>query len=359
MRFDNVSMSPSVRSACSTWRANQSVGMVPSRARKQYSVIKHQNILGNRRTCKPMLRRYLRKRGLQSTKRREVEGGIAPLQHLDWFKRVGLKRLCKLGLEWRTSARGTKSAIARGPAGAARDLRKLRRGEPAKLITIKLAVGSERDVINIQIEPHPDRVGRDEIFDVAGLIELNLCVAGSRRERTKNNRCAAPLPANEFGNGIDLLGGERDNCRPTGKPADLFLSGERELRQARPGDDVRSGQKPLDEGAHRLGSEHQGFLAAAIIEHAIGKYVSALKVCRELHLIYSKECDVEIPRHCLHGRHPVARILRLDLFLAGNKGHYIGAGTLRDLVVDLTGKQSQGKSDNPGYLANLRTMGVR
>ena len=28
MRFDSVSMSPSVRSACSTWRANQSIGML-------------------------------------------------------------------------------------------------------------------------------------------------------------------------------------------------------------------------------------------------------------------------------------------------------------------------------------------
>ena len=96
-------------------------------------------------------------------------------------------------------------------AGAAGDLRELGRVELAELIAVELAVGRERDVIDIEIEPHADRVGRDQIIDIARLIERDLRVARARRQRAEHDGGAAALAADQFGDGVDFVGRERDD----------------------------------------------------------------------------------------------------------------------------------------------------
>ena len=98
-----------------------------------------------------------------------------------------------------------------GAAGAAGDLRQLGRVELAELIAVELAVGGERDVIDVEIEPHADGVGGDQIVDVAGLVERDLRVARARRQRAEHHRGAAALAADQFGDGVDLVGRERDD----------------------------------------------------------------------------------------------------------------------------------------------------
>ena len=68
-------------------------------------------------------------------------------------------------------------------------------------------------MIDVEVEPHADRVGGDEIIDVAGLVERDLRVARARRERAEHHRRAAALAADQFGDGVDLLGRERDDGR--------------------------------------------------------------------------------------------------------------------------------------------------
>src|SRR6185295_3915815 len=64
-------------------------------------------------------------------------------------------------------------------------------------VAVELAIGGEGDVIDIEIEPHADGVGGDQVVDVAGLVERDLGVAGARRwrrprpPRTRRWRCAA------------------------------------------------------------------------------------------------------------------------------------------------------------------------
>ena len=80
---------------------------------------------------------------------------------------MGLERLHHIVLERRAAARGAEGAVAVGAPGAAGDLRKLGRVEPAELIAVELAIGGEGDVIDVEIEAHADRVGGNEIVDVA------------------------------------------------------------------------------------------------------------------------------------------------------------------------------------------------
>src|SRR5436305_751024 len=94
-------------------------------------------------------------------------------------------------VERRTAARGAKGAVALGAAGAAGNLRHFGGIELTKLVTIELAVGRESNMVDVEIEPHADGVGGDEVVDVAGLIELDLGVAGAGRQRAKHDRGAA------------------------------------------------------------------------------------------------------------------------------------------------------------------------
>ena len=79
------------------------------------------------------------------------------------------ERLGKFGLERRTTPRRAERAVAIGAAGTAGNLRQLGRVETAKLKAVEFSIRRKRDVVDIEIEPHADGIGGDEIIDVAVL----------------------------------------------------------------------------------------------------------------------------------------------------------------------------------------------
>ena len=83
--------------------------------------------------------------------------------------------------------------------------------EPAVLVAVEFAVGGEGDVIDVEVEAHADGVGRHQEIDVAVLVERDLGVAGARRERAQHHGGAATLAADQFGDGVDLVGREGDD----------------------------------------------------------------------------------------------------------------------------------------------------
>ena len=66
-------------------------------------------------------------------------------------------------------------------------------------------------MVDVEVEAHADGVGGDQVVDVAGLVERDLGVAGARRQRAEHHRGAAALAADQLGDGVDLLGRERDD----------------------------------------------------------------------------------------------------------------------------------------------------
>ena len=147
---------------------------------------------------------------------------------------MAFQRLHQFVLERRAAAGGAEGAVAGGAAGAAGDLRELRRVELAELIAVELAVGGERDVVDVEVEAHADRVGGDEIIDVAGLVERDLGVARARRQRAEHHRGAAALAADQLGDRVDLVGRECDDRGAARQPRQLLLAGEGQRREPRP-----------------------------------------------------------------------------------------------------------------------------
>ena len=218
----------------------------------------------------------------------------------------------------------------------------------AELVAVELAVGGESDVVDVEIETHADGVGRHQVVDLTGLIERDLRVARARRQCAEHDGRAAALAADKFGDRVNLLGREGDDGRAPRQPREFLLAGKGQLRQPRAADNADAGQEPLDDRPHGGGAEHQRLLAAAPVQHAVGENVAALEISGELDFVDGEERYVEVARHRFDGGDPEARVRRLDLLLAGDQRHRIGAHPLDRAVVDLARQQPQRQADQPG-----------
>ena len=201
-------------------------------------------------------------------------------------------------------------------------------------------------MIDVEIEPHADRVGGDEIIDVAVLEHRDLRISRARRQRAEHHRRAAMLAADQLGDRVDLVGRERDDRGAPRLAGDLAVAGEMQLRQPRPRHDRRARQQPLDDRPHRRSAQQQRLVAAAAIEDAVGEDMPAFEIGRDLDLVDGEERHVEIARHGLDGGDPVARMFRLDLLLAGDQRHRIQPRAIDDLVIDLARQQPQRQADH-------------
>ena len=203
-------------------------------------------------------------------------------------------------------------------------------------------------MIDVEVEPHADGVGGDEIIDVAVLEHRDLRIARARRQRAQHDGSAAMLAADQFGDRVDFIGRERDDRGASRLARDLAVAGEFELRQSRPCDDGRARQQPLDDRAHGRSAQQQRLVAAAAMQDAVGEDVAAFEIGGDLDFIDGEKRHVEIPRHRLDGGDPVARVLRLDLLLAGDQRDALDARAIGDLVVDLAREQPQRQADHAG-----------
>ena len=196
-------------------------------------------------------------------------------------------------------------------------------------VPVEFAVRREGDMVDIEIEPHADRIGRDDVVDIAGLEQLDLGVAGAGRQGAEDDGGAALLPAHQLGDRIDLLGREGDDRRARRQARDLLLAGEGELREPGARHDIDAREQALDQGARDRGADDQGLLDAARMQQPVGEDMPAVEIGRELDLVDGDEGNLDVARHRLDGGDPVARLLRLDLLLAGDERDGVGARLAR------------------------------
>ena len=199
-------------------------------------------------------------RGDQRLDAGEIQLALAPVEEVQRREAMFLDRLDLLGAEFRHRLAGegkrAEAAVALVAAGAAGDLRHFGGGQPPPARAVELGQAGEGDMVDVHVEPHADRVGGDEIIDLARLIHGDLGVAGARGKRAHHHRRAAAHPAQHLGDRIDLLGREGDDGGARRQARELGRAGIAQGREARPADDLGLGEQGAD---HRLaGSPSRG-----------------------------------------------------------------------------------------------------
>ena len=129
----------------------------------------------------------------QRARRAVLELVVAPEQRFQRGEAMALHGVHQRGVEGAEIGGGAEGAVLQVAAGAAGDLRELGGVERARAAAVELAQPREGDVVDVEVEPHADGVGGDEVVDLAGLEERHLGVARARRERAEHHRRAAAL----------------------------------------------------------------------------------------------------------------------------------------------------------------------
>ena len=251
------------------------------------------------------------------------------------------KRVDEIVVEGLDTAGDTEGTIAHVPAGASGDLAEFGCRQPAMLVAVEFSVRGERDVIDLEIQTHPDGVGCDQEIDVARLVDLDLRVAGARAERSQNDCSAAALPADQFGDGVNVVGREGDDGAARRQPRDLSGAGICQHRHARPGHDVHPRDELLDDAAHGRRTEEKRLILSPQVQNPVGENVPPLQISSQLDLVDSDKRGIHLGRHGFHGADPEPGALRRNLFLTGKQCDRIGAQAGGDAAIDFAGQQSE------------------
>ena len=168
--------------------------------------------------------------------------------------------------------------------------------------------------------------------------------------RAEHDGGAAALAPDQFGDGVDLVGGEGDDRRAARQPRELLRPGIGKMRQPRPRHHGNAAQQLFQNAAHRRGAEQQRLLAAAQVQDAVGEDMPALEIAGELDLVDGDEGRVGLARHRLDRADEVARRAGDDLLFAGDQRDLACADLLADALIDLARQQPQRQADDAAFV---------
>ena len=214
-------------------------------------------------------------------------------------------------------------------------------------MSVELGQAREGDMVHVHVQPHPDRVRRDQEVHLFFLIERHLGVAGAGREPAHHHGATPATAADHLGDRIDLAGAERDHRAPRRQSSKLGWTRIGKLREAGPGFDESVRNETLQQRAYRFGPQEHGLHHAAGVQQALGEDVAAIRVGAELYFVHRDELGLAVERHCLHRAGKPPRLRRHDLLLARNEGDVPRTLARHHAVVVLPREETKGKADNP------------
>ena len=291
---------------------------------------------------------------------------VAPEKLVDGREAMRLDRLYLFGREGGVAilrSQAAEGAILVMAPGAAGDLGHFGDRQPARAAAVKLAQRGEGDMGDVEVEAHADRVGGDQIIDVAIEEHLHLGIAGARRQGAHHHRRAAPEAAQHFRHGIDFLGREGDDRRAARQARQLLGAGIGEGGKARPADDLDLRDQALDRLRDAGGAQDHRFLPAAGAQDAVGEDMAPLGIGAQLRLVQRDKGEIAEAAghrggflattngHGFGGAEKIARARRHDLFLAGDERDLLRALDRDDAVIDFARQQAQRKAHHAAGMA--------
>ena len=177
-------------------------------------------------------RRRRLERGKQPVDRAEIDVARAPPEIADRLEPVLLDGLDHFRFRRLAPVGHAKGAVIRMAAGTPGDLRHFGRCQPPCLAAVKLDVGGQRHMVQVEVQPHADGVGRHKEIHIAILVKFHLGVTGARAETPHHHGGPAALAAHEFGDLVDLGRAEGDDGAAPRQAGQLFRTGKAQHRHA-------------------------------------------------------------------------------------------------------------------------------
>ena len=202
-------------------------------------------------------------------------------------------------------------------------------------------------MLDIHVEPHADRIGGDEIIDLARLVHCDLRIARGGAQRAHDHRRAASETPQHLGHGIDLFGREGDDRAARRQARELLDPGIAQRRKAWAADDLGIGHECADHRRQGFGTQDHGLIAPARVEHAVGEHMPAFGMRAQLRLVDRDKGEIAplIERHAFGGGKEPARAGRDDALLAGDQCDLVRPLDLHHPVIDLARQQTERKTD--------------
>ena len=331
-------------------RPQQPHGLGPLRAFDDIGLARergqHQLVVGFSGADEPGLLGRPRETGPQRRERDETQIVIAPEQRLQRIEAVVFDALGDFSVQRPDVGGGAKGSVVHVAPGAAGDLRQLGGGQAPQIAPVELPRGGEGDVVDVHVEAHSDRIGGDQVVDLAGLIHRHLGIAGSGAEGAEHHRGAAPLAADQLGQRIDVCGGEGDDGGTWRQARDLSRTTVGEGREPRTALEFGFRNQPADRPPRRLGAHEHGLARAAGMQQAVGEQMAAVGIGAHLDFVDADEGDAARHRHGFDSAEEVAGVGWENLFLAGNQCHLPRSLDPHRAVVILARQQAQREADH-------------
>ena len=194
---------------------------------------------------------------------------------------------------------------------------------------------------DIEVKPHADRIGCNDVIDLARLEQLHLLIAGLRAHRAHHDCGAAFEAAHHFSHRVNLVCAEGDNRAARREPRQFARTDMSEGGKAGAFANLGLGDQFADRLGQGRSAQQQGLLAASRVEQPVSENMAAFPVSGELRLVQRHKCSAApIARHGLCGATQIACAFRLDPFLAGDQRHFAGRFDRADPLVYLAREQA-------------------
>ena len=164
-------------------------------------------------------------------------------------------------------------------------------------MAVELDGARERDMVQIHVEAHADRVGGDKVIDLARLEQSDLRVPRARAERAQHHGGAAALAPDQLGQREHIGDRKGDDGAARRQSRHLLGADIAQRRKARAAHELDVGHEAADEAADRLGAQEHGLGEPARVEQPVGENMAALAVAADLDLVHREKLDRAVERH--------------------------------------------------------------
>ena len=193
-------------------------------------------------------------------------------------------------------------------------------------------------MVHIKVQPHTNRICRNQVINIPILIEFNLRISGARTKRPHHHCCTAFLSADQFRNRINTVHRKPHDCAARWHAGYFFRSRIGQLAHPFTAHDLNVGYQFGNRPPHCICAQEQSFFGAANAQQPVCENMTTLGICTQLDFINNGTINSHIVRHRFNGTNPIHGTRRDNTFFPCDQRHNRGSADGDDFVVHFAGQ---------------------